>query len=283
MRVIIQYIEKELKDLYPQSEIRGFIRLIFEYIFRMDFTRQLLSRDVEPDPCQRKKTEEIVARLKRSEPLQYILGETEFDGIKIGVNPSVLIPRPETEELVQWISESVSEEPPTILDIGTGSGCIALALKKRFPDARVFGIDFSQKALETARRNARINHLEVSFLYGDVFGPWKTIPKRFDLVVSNPPYVRNAEKKAMSANVLAYEPAEALFVPDTDPLIFFREIARKVSRLLPVDGWLFFEINENLGAETAALMEEMGFRKVEIKRDLSGRSRMLRVRSTGIF
>ena len=275
MEATIQYIEKELNGIYPTNEIRGFIRIIFQHVCGLNYTDQVIKRKENLDESSKKQINEIVNRLKNFEPIQYILGETEFLGLILRVTPSVLIPRPETEELVQWIIRS-EKKAVTILDIGTGSGCIALALKNRLENSRVTGIDLSADVLEIARENAALNKLDVLFKQSDILQPSNEIPGPFDIIVSNPPYVRYSEKRFMQPNVLNYEPKEALFVPDTDPLVFYRAIARFARHYLKTDGRLYFEINEKLGGATSRLLEENGFRQVEISKDLQGKERMLR-------
>ena len=190
----------------------------------------------------------------------------------------MLIPRPETEELVQWILESDLKTEPIILDIGTGSGCIALALKSNIPAAKVYGVDFSKEALKTAAQNGKENNLEVDFLQADILNWEQKSWNRPDLIVSNPPYVRELEKEKMQSNVLDYEPETALFVSDSDPLLFYRRIAEFALKYLNPNGDLFFEINENLGNETLKMLELMGFQNCTIKADLFGKERMLRCR-----
>lgn len=278
MEATIQYIEKELSGLYPQSEVRGFTRLILEHVCGMNYTQQVLHRNEIIDSISKGKIEKIVQRLKNYEPIQYILGETEFFGLRLKVAHGVLIPRPETEELVQWIVDSAKPGAPLILDIGTGSGCIALALKNELKNAQVSTVDFSEQALEIARKNALMNQLEVEFIHADILN-WQNYNwELFDVIVSNPPYVREKEKKAMQPNVLVFEPEEALFVSDDNPLIFYHEIARFAQKYLKDGGELFFEINENLGKETAELLQRENFSDVELKKDLHGKMRMLKCR-----
>jgi release factor glutamine methyltransferase len=206
------------------------------------------------------------------------LGETEFFGLRLKVAPGVLIPRPETEELVQWIIDLVKPADPSILDIGTGSGCIALALKNELKNAQVSAVDFAEHALEIARKNVRMNQLEVEFIKADILN-WQNYNwELFDVIVSNPPYVREQEKKAMQPNVLKFEPEKALFVSDDKPLVFYREIARFAQKYLKDEGELFFEINENLGEETVELLQGENFSDVELKKDLHGKMRMLKCR-----
>lgn len=275
MQPTIQKIRIELQNLYPPHEIEGFIKIILSHIFSLAPKKILITDIPEPDPVQQLKIEQIISRLKYFEPIQYIVGETEFYGIRMEVNPSVLIPRQETEELVDWILKSEISPKASILDIGTGSGCIALALKKHFPSASVYACDFSEKALETASSNALVLGLNVNFFKCDIRNSfhYKT---DFDLIVSNPPYVRNIEKKYMHPNVLNFEPHDALFVPDGDPLVFYREIADFSTFHLKEGGWIYFEINESFGTEISDLLYHFGFTEIEIRKDLNGKNRMVR-------
>jgi len=219
-------------------------------------------------------------RLKNFEPIQYILGETEFYGLKLAVNPFVLIPRPETEELVQWIIKSQLPENCKILDIGTGSGCIALALKNELKNAEVFGTDISENALVVARQNAIKNNLDVDFFQADIL-KWEKIDwKTFDVIVSNPPYIRESEKKLIHPNVINHEPASALFVADSNPLVFYRSIAIFAKKQLSGNGLLFFEINENLGSEMKKMLICFGFSEIEIRKDINRKNRMVCCRNS---
>lgn len=278
MKATIQYIQQELNGLYPQTEVKAFTRLILEHVCDLDYTAQIMMRESSVSPGCRAKISGMVSRLREFEPIQYILGETEFFGLKLHVNPSVLIPRPETEELVSWISETEFKRGFSALDVGTGSGCIALALKKHFPESLVSAVDYSAETLETARKNGELNNLDVDFFQADILNWEKLKWENFDLIVSNPPYVRNSEKAAMFPNVLKFEPEKALFVSDEDPLIFYRKIAGLAREKLNEKGWLFFEINENLGKETVKLLEKKGFHAIEIRNDLFGKNRMIRCR-----
>jgi release factor glutamine methyltransferase len=278
MEATIQHIEKELTGLYPKTEVKAFTRLILEHVCGLSFTEQVMLRKQKLDERHKKAVYAVVERLKNDEPVQYILGETEFFGMKLKVKPAVLIPRPETEELAHWIAETVLPEKPAVIDMGTGSGCLALAIKKQFPQAQVSATDLSAEALEVARENAALNALNVHFFRSDMlhWGNYKW--DDYDVVVSNPPYVRESEKTAMLANVLKYEPESALFVPDANPLLFYREIASFAQIHLKKNGWLFFEINENLGKEMVQMLENSGFTSVEVKKDVFGKNRMVRCR-----
>ena len=276
MNATIQYIKEELKGLYPDREVRAFIRLIFENVYKKDFYKIIVDPDTGPDSHSDQAIREIVSRLRNYEPVQYILGETVFYDLKIIVNPGVLIPRPETEELVQWIVDSVKLPSPNILDIGTGSGCIALSMKRFLNNANISGMDYSEVAIQTARLNARNNNLDVSFFCSDIKLWNLTDWQNYDIIVSNPPYVLEKEKREMSDNVLKFEPEDALFVTDDEPLEFYYIIARFARKYLSPEGWLYFEINESFGNELVQLMSGEGFKNVEIKKDINGKDRMLR-------
>ena len=275
MKATIQYIEKELHGYYPQTEIRGFVRLLLEFVCNMDYTSIIIRDNEKLDAQSKKQIEAIVQRLKKYEPVQYILGETEFYGLKIKVNPDVLIPRPETEELVQWIIAENQLDNPRIMDIGTGSGCIALALKNKIVDANVAGFDISEMAVKTAQLNARLNKLEVDFFVANMLHFNSEIKEKFDCIVSNPPYVRQSEKEKMQPNVLNFEPENALFVPDEKPLHFYKAIGKFALKHLRKTGKLFLEINEELGKETGKLFVDLGFKNTKLKTDINGKQRML--------
>ena len=220
----------------------------------------------------------ILEKLQLEIPIQYILGTTHFYGLEFNVNENVLIPRPETEELVEWIiSSAVNMLKFTnlkILDIGTGSGCIAISLAKNISDAQVFAIDISEKALATAKENADLNEVAVAFIQRNILET-NDLEQQFDIIVSNPPYVRNLEKAEIKSNVLANEPHLALFVEDNDALIFYRKIAELATKNLSLEGKLFFEINQYLGKETVELLEKMHFKNIELRKDIYGNDRMI--------
>jgi len=275
MKATIQYINSELAGFYPVSEIESFTGIIFEAVCGFGFTEQIIRKHEKISKPDFEKIKTIIWRLKNLEPIQYILGETEFYGLKLAVNPSVLIPRPETEELVQWVLKSNLSENSKILDIGTGSGCIALAIKSRVKSAEVFGIDISNTALVVARQNAIKNNLDVDFFQADIF-KWKHYNwQTYDVIVSNPPYIRENEKLLMHSNVLNYEPEKALFVPDSEPLVFYRAIGAFAKKYLSVNGMLFLEINENLGLEMKEMLIDGGFSGIEIRKDINGKNRMV--------
>lgn len=228
---------------------------------------------------QQEEANNILTQLKTGKPLQYAIGYTEFYGLKFMVNPAVLIPRPETEELVQWVLDTVTDKNSSVLDIGTGSGCIAISLKKKLPDAPVSAIDISADALSTAKENAQLNQVEINFIEADILNINSEIEiLKFEIIISNPPYVTLDDKKQMHTNVTDFEPHTALFVPQDDPLIFYKAIANFAAKSLADTGLLFFEINENLGKETVTLLERKGFKNIELRQDMSGRDRMIKAK-----
>lgn len=276
MQGTIQYIKTELAGLYNEPETEGLIRLIFEAVCGWNYTQQQINKHESVSKRESEKISEIVARLKKPEPIQYILGETFFFGLQLKVTPAVLIPRPETEELVDLIIRENSDRNFTILDIGTGSGCIALALKSRLKNAIISGVDISEKALEIARGNSEINELNVHFFQADILNWEKNDWPLFDVIVSNPPYVTESEKKLMHKNVLDFEPSNALFVDDTDPLLFYRTIAQFALEKLNPNGKIYFEINENFGPETKNMLAGFGFTKIDIVTDIHGKNRFVK-------
>ena len=276
MQATIQYIKDELSGYYPETEIQSFIRLIIEHVCQLSFTQFTLRKNQLLDSSSVNEIREIVNRLKQSEPIQYILGETEFYGIRLKVTPAVLIPRPETEELVQWIDKLNILKSPAILDIGTGSGCIALALKKELTNSFVSAVDTSANALEIAKENALKHNLNINFINADILNFENYNWQQYDLIVSNPPYVRESEKKSMDKNVLNYEPQNALFISDNDPLLFYRNIKNFSKKYLRRNGLIFFEINEKFGKDLAILFKDSGFKNIEIIKDINEKDRFLK-------
>ena len=264
----------ELSGLYPEHEIRHLSRLMLEHVLQVSSTHLLMMSSEELSCRQLKDLEGIIKRLKQHEPIQYIIGKTEFYGLELGVNPSVLIPRPETEELVEWILKDCGEGVESVLDIGTGSGCIALSLKAGLPDTDITAWDISAKALKTAADNAESLSLRVQFTQIDVLN-YQARNEKYSCIVSNPPYVRELEKKMMEENVLHHEPHTALFVSDSDPLIFYRTIALLGKQILNPNGLLYFEINEFLEKEMTEMLIQTGYSNVECRKDISGRARMM--------
>jgi release factor glutamine methyltransferase len=276
MQTAINHILSELKGLYPETEIKSFSYLIIEKLTGFSRTEIIVNKNTLFSDEQHHVIETFIEKLKKNVPIQYILGETEFFGLTFNVNESVLIPRPETEELVEWIhSENNRSADLNILDIGTGSGCIAIALKHEFPNASVHAFDISEQALNTARSNAERNKLDVTFSRTDILNAPET-EQRWDIIVSNPPYVTEQEKSSILPNVLEHEPHLALFVPDNDPLLFYRSIALFAKQHLKPQGKLYFEINRSFGVETMELLTNLGFCNVELRKDISGNDRMVR-------
>lgn len=269
----------ELDSLYDKKEIESFFYLVLEKIHHIKRIDLALNPEMEIDKTQLKQWEAIVVELKKQKPIQYILGETEFYGLPFLVNENTLIPRPETEELVEWIIKSTKHEVRDtklkILDIGTGSGCIPISLKKNLPNAIITAIDVSQEALFTAKSNAQQNNVEVSFIQKNILETLD-LEEQFDVIVSNPPYVRNLEKAEIKPNVLEFEPHLALFVDDNDALLFYRKIGELARKNLSENGTLFFEINQYLGKETVALLDNLGFKNIELKKDIYGNNRMIK-------
>jgi release factor glutamine methyltransferase len=281
---------EELSSLYDEKEIESFFYIILECFHNKKRIDLALNPAMEMDAMELLRWESVLADLKKQKPIQYILGETEFYGLPFLVNENTLIPRPETEELVEWILSDFNNSQPEIrnlklLDIGTGSGCIAISLAKNLQNAQVFAIDVSEKALATAKENASINKVEVNFINVDILNVNELselqtsnfkLETSFDIIVSNPPYVRNLEKEEIKSNVLEFEPHLALFVDDNDALLFYRKIAQLAKKNLSENGKLYFEINQYLGKETVELLESLAFKEVILKKDIYGNDRMIK-------
>ncbi len=270
-----QYARQALKDSYPEHEIQSICRIIYMDVLHFTNIDIHIKKNETLDKSFINKFYSIIQRLQQNEPLQYILGETSFAGLPFKVNRTTLIPRPETEELVKWVIENI-QAGRQILDIGTGSGCIAISISHICPQVIVSAIDITQDTLETARKNALINQTNVNFMLRDILHYENYNWDSFDIIVSNPPYIRECEKKEMHRNVLDYEPAKALFVDDTDPLLFYRTIAEFGILHLKPEGLLFFEINEAFGKETVDLLNKKGYRNIELKKDFYGKERMIK-------
>ncbi|WP_201741844.1 peptide chain release factor N(5)-glutamine methyltransferase [Flagellimonas alvinocaridis] len=276
---------KELDGIYPKEEVDAFFYRCIEHYLGLE--RFVLV--VRPKTTVTKEEEqplfEALTQLKQERPLQYILGTTHFMDMEFAVNEDVLIPRPETEELVQWIMDDVENQKSEsehriseirILDIGTGSGCIAISLAKYIPTAKVYALDISEKALEVARKNAEANSVDVTFFKQSILDPGLDLELDFDVIVSNPPYVRELEKKEIKKNVVDHEPHLALFVSDEDPLLFYRAIAHFANRNLSKNGGLYLEINQYLGAESQSLLKAHNFSEIELRKDIFGNDRMIK-------
>jgi release factor glutamine methyltransferase len=267
---------KQLSATYPKTEIDTFFFMLIEEYLGLQRIDTVLKPDFLITTNKLSLLNTALKRLQNEEPLQYILGKTEFYGLPFLVNKNTLIPRPETEELVELILKEVDKSKPLqILDIGTGSGCIPISLAKKLPKATIFAIDVSKEALSIAKQNASLYNVAINFLQEDILKT-EILAQKFDIIVSNPPYVRALEKVAIKNNVLANEPHLALFVEDNNPLIFYDKIADLAKEHLHKNGMLYFEINEYLGKEMIALVAQKGFKDIQLKKDLFGKDRILK-------
>ncbi|MBQ6068068.1 MAG: peptide chain release factor N(5)-glutamine methyltransferase [Bacteroidales bacterium] len=280
VRDIERHFHTTLSKLYPDTEIEAFIYILFEAFLGWDKVQLLLHREGTINQSDLLRFYWAAEDLKQYRPIQYIVGYTTFCNLRIKVSEGVLIPRPETEEIVEHIKQCPSCQPESILDLCTGSGCIALALASHYRDAYVYGIDISAEALTLARRNALTNNLNVSFYQCDILHHAPTLPHdTFDLIVSNPPYVCESEKSDMLPNVLNHEPALALFVPDNDPLLFYRAIGQYAQCHLSSDGLLVLEINEHYGNATCQMLQQMGF-DTTLNKDFRDKERSITAHKT---
>lgn len=265
-----------LEKVYPKSEAQSIVRLLMERVTGMPIHKILVNSNLELPNDIVNNLHQSLLLLKLQKPIQYILGETIFFELTFKVTPQVLIPRPETEELVRWILQTHGESPKSLIDIGTGSACIAVSLKKNRISWNVHAVDISEEALSVAKENAEINDVKITFNKLDILSnkvnPTKAV---YDIIVSNPPYVLEKEKKMMASNVLENEPEIALFVPDYNPLLFYKAIANFASLNLAENGSIFCEINESFGAETEQLFVNFGFKNVKLAKDINGKDRMI--------
>lgn len=283
---MVDYTLKQLFDLvgaklflhFSGDEANSLRRILLEHFLHVEHylvhTMPLLKVDCDAAAQLLLATD----RLLSDEPIQYVTGETEFCGLRLFVDGRVLIPRPETEELVRWVVGAVGGQRIVALDIGTGSGCIAIALAKELKGATIYALDLSADALEVARHNALRSNVDIQFQQIDILGDAQVMGAPFDLVVSNPPYVMERERAQMHRNVLDNEPHSALFVPNHDPLLFYRAIALRCDRILKPNGWLFFEINAALGEQVVELLVSLGFTNIEVSRDMFDRERFVRAK-----
>ena len=273
---------EQLCSIYDKDEANAMILILLEHYFNINRVKIALEPQLRLSESEMLTFHFAVKDLLKNKPIQYIIGETEFCDLKFKVNENVLIPRPETSELVMKIvnsQRSTANSQQSILDIGTGSGCIAISLAKMISGSEVYALDISEKALEVAKENAVNNNVEVTFIHDDILSLKNKIYTKFDIIVSNPPYVRELEKAEMRDNVLNWEPHNALFVSDNNPLIFYRSILEFAKSHLKENGEIWFEINEFLGKEMTELCNEMGFSQVEVFNDFRGKERVLLVRS----
>lgn len=280
LKQLLYNFHQELDTFYGKNEVDSIFNLLLDSYLRFKRTDYLLNPQLEISIETEHRFFSALNRLKEQEPIQYIIGETYFYGMKFKVTKDTLIPRPETEELVEWILRTIKKENPAILDIGTGSGCIAISLAKHLPNAQIYAMDISEKALEVTKDNAALNQVKVTTFKGDILDKscWDSLGKelKFDIIVSNPPYVREQEKHEIKPNVLHYEPHQALFVTNNNPLQFYEAISDFAVKNLKALGSLFFEINQYLGEETLQLIQNADYENVILKKDLFGNDRMLK-------
>lgn len=276
IKEIRSYLERELEELYGVQEARSLARIIVKTLPSVTGLHGLMNPDQIISQEEQTELRRALSELKTGKPLQYILGETIFYNCTIKVTPAVLIPRPETEELVDLIIKENGGFSGRIIDFGTGSGCIAIALASHFKEASVTATDISEDALEIARHNAHLNGVSVDLLRSDIFKPSNELPLKADIIVSNPPYVRKSEKKLMHRNVLDFEPHQALFVSDDDPLAFYRAILVISRNLLTEGGKTYFEINEAMGEKMKELFDDFSYSGTEIIKDLNGKDRFIK-------
>ena len=276
------FFNSELSTIYPKTEIDSFFFLLIEVKLNLQRIDTVLKPDFLIDESILSELKNIVKRLQKEEPIQYILGETEFYSLPFLVDENTLIPRPETEELVEWVINEIQEirsknqdNKLNILDVGTGTGCIPISLAKNLNNVSISAIDVSLEALKKAKQNAILNKVDITFLEIDILKA-KELPKKYDFIISNPPYVRELEKIEINNNVLQNEPHLALFVDDENPLIFYKKIADLAKQYLTKNGLLFFEINQYLGKETLEMLQQKGFKNIELKKDFSGNDRMIK-------
>lgn len=288
IRQSLQSLQQVMSSIYPPQEANTIAQMVMEFLLQMNRLQLQIHHYQILTETQNQLLEGITQRLLQKEPVQYILEEADFYGLKLKVSPAVLIPRQETEELVEWIIQAASppmfsfvfpSQVPRILDIGTGSGCIPLALKKKLPTALIEGIDISEAALEVARDNAEKLQLLIQWRQFDVLNQtlWSLLPK-FHFIVSNPPYICEHEKNLLDENVVKYEPAIALFVRDTEPLLFYKAIADLAMLKLEEGGVLFFEVSAHFGEACRDMLLNKGFGQVELRKDMNGNWRMIQAK-----
>ena len=267
---IISYFKEELDGIADPREITVWAYLVIQHLLGLNRAETIVYSNKDISIKNFDHIQQIINELKENKPIQYILGEAEFHGLRFKVNQNTLIPRPETEELVNWI---LKEDFNSVLDIGTGSGCIAISLAK-YSSAEIVAIDNCEKALELAKENAKLNKVDIKFYTKDILQ--STDLFSLDVIVSNPPYILESEKENMKANVLQYEPHLALFTPDKDPLLFYKKIGSLAAKSLNCGGKLFFEINERYGNEILKMLSEIGFVDIALKKDINDKDRMIK-------
>ena len=274
MKAIANKIHNALSDCYTTGEIKALTRIIATELLGVSQMAFFLKDDIALTAGEQAQLDNAIERLKKQEPIQYILGYSDFCSLRFKVTPATLIPRPETSELVEWVASEFTGNG-SILDIGTGSGCIAVSLAHKLPQSKVTAWDISNDALAVATENSKANNCPVEFKQVDILA-YQPNGEQFDIIVSNPPYIKENEKEAMHSNVLDWEPHTALFVPDSDPLLFYRTIAEKGLTILKPGGRLYFEINRAHGKETMEMLESLGYTGIELRKDFAENDRMIR-------
>ena len=271
---LLAFTKKELNSVYSEGEIKSLIPLIFKHIFDYSNLEIYLNNQIKSSGVKIRKYKEAVEQLKNEVPIQYITGKAEFLNIDLDIKPGIFIPRPETEEMVQHVIKHSHKKEPKIMDIGTGSGNIAISLAKNIEGSIVEAIDISEEALKIASGNAKKNLVDVNFFKMDILEHYNfRIKKKYDIIISNPPYVKESEKPEMSKIVLSNEPEKAIFVPDKDPLIFYKAIVEFAVTHLKSKGWIYLEINEEHALETSSLLKK--FKNVSVIKDINGKDRMV--------
>ena len=274
MKSIANKIHKGLATVYTDGEIKALTRILATEMLGVSQMAFYMKDDITLTAEQTALLDSAIERLQQHEPIQYILGYSDFCGLRFKVTPATLIPRPETSELVEWIASEANGKEK-ILDIGTGSGCIAVSLAHSIPLATVSAWDISAEALAVATENSKANNRAVTFREVDILA-YQPNDEQFDIIVSNPPYIKEVEKEQMEANVLDWEPHTALFVPDSDPLLFYRTIAQKATKMLHPGGKLYFEINRAYGKATCDMLASLGYTDIELRKDFTDNDRMIR-------
>lgn len=278
LKEIKTLFRNELKGLYPRPEITRLIDMVLEEVLELPRVNLRIEDEREIRESDLAVLKSVLEGLKQEKPVQYLLGRAWFYDMQLKVNPSVLIPRPETEELVHWIIDEQDGLPEGIIDLGTGSGCIAIALAKEFPNSKVYGVDVDVKALNLAQENAKLTGADIDFYLFDILKDESLGFQKYEIMVSNPPYVTEEDGRYMQKNVLENEPHKALFAPGVDPLIFYRRIVDLADGHLRAGGRLYFEINERFGAEIRSFLMDRGYHDVVLRKDLNGKDRMIKAR-----
>ncbi|MBS3806535.1 MAG: peptide chain release factor N(5)-glutamine methyltransferase [Bacteroidales bacterium] len=281
IRDLVHEMHSELRDVYPERELNSLIKIVLTAITHLKKRHHLhIYQDQKADAEHIRQIKDITKQLKLGKPIQQILGETKFYDLTIKTSPAALIPRQETEELVDWMISDLKGTRARILDIGTGTGCIAIALARHLKNAQVEALDISQEALKLARENARLNGSNIRFLQADIFKApspeMHPTSGTYQVLVSNPPYIRESEKIRMHPNVLEHEPGEALFVSDEEPLIFYRQILEFADHYLDQAGLIWFEINEAFGKKMISLLEDKGYHNIHLRKDINDKDRMIK-------